>query len=321
MRLSLILILPLAAALVTPRLSAQAGASADTARLTFAWPIGTSADVTASRHRQRMSETSSDTSETRLAYRLHVVPHDGGQRITYSDFRLLGAEVANPAVSAAMAQLAELMPSFVVSDSGEFMGPANLSVLRATMDSVLAPIRAEMQGKQPELEQLLASLTSDEMLSMRAAEEWNALVGTWIDAELEVGSEYELEAMETVPLFGGMEVPMTYTLGAVRRLPCDSADSGNGCVELQMVSRPDPAAMTKVLARVFAGIMPDGEVVARNAQMNIENTVILIARPETLLPYRVTVTKEVKFALQTEGKREEAHQLDVRKQEFRYLVR
>lgn len=296
-----------------------AAAPGDTVRLAFGWPAGTKAQVSASRYRERVNGASADTSVAHATYELALEAAGDGYLVRYGGFRAAGPAAPDPGVEAVASRLATLVPSYRVSRAGEFQALNDPGALRAAIDSMLAPVRAELRTQNPEIDRLLASMLSDEMLAASAAEDWNVLVGAWVGAEFEVGSAYGAEVTEHLPLFGGIELPMTYELGAVRRLPCDSSDAGAGCVELQMITRPAPDAVREVVDRLFAAMQsPEATEAARSAEFDVENTVVLVARPETLLPYHLVVTKEVKLAMTIGGKRDDAYQLDIREQRFRY---
>jgi hypothetical protein len=162
-------------------------------------------------------------------------------------------------------------------------------------------------------------MTSDEVLAASAAQDWNLLVGTWVGAELEVGQAYVTSGEEPVPIFQNANVRFDYEFAVLRRLSCDSVavPTALDCVELQMVSKPDTAAMRQLVKKLATSLVPASEgVVFTN--INIENVVTLVARPETLLPVFLSVYKEVTTTARGEGKEEKLFQIDVRTQWYKY---
>lgn len=56
-------------------------------------------------------------------------------------------------------------------------------------------------------------MINEETLLASVAQEWNALVGAWAGAELEIGAEYGLSHEEPLALLGGALVPYDYVFG------------------------------------------------------------------------------------------------------------
>jgi hypothetical protein len=163
-------------------------------------------------------------------------------------------------------------------------------------------------------------MLSDDVLAASAAQEWNALVGTWVGAELEVGEVYGSEGEEPIPLFQNATVKFEYEFSAVRRMSCDSlaAPKARDCIELEMVSRPDTAAMRELLQRFMGTLAPDAAKDMGFTDFGVENVVTLVARPESLLPVSLVVAKEVTGTVRAEGKTERVYQLDVKSQRYIY---
>jgi hypothetical protein len=166
----------------------------------------------------------------------------------------------------------------------------------------------------------MSTLTSDAVLTAAVAQEWNALVGTWVGGELEVGEAYLTEGDEPIPAFGNAIVRFEYEFAALRRMSCDSvgAPSARDCVELQMVSKPDSAGMRQLLERVMGSLAPDVAKDMGFADFKVENVITLVARPESLLPVSLVVSKEVTGIVRSEGKTEKVYQLDVKSQKYTY---
>jgi hypothetical protein len=54
------------------------------------------------------------------------------------------------------------------------------------------------------------------------------------------------------------------------------------------------------------------------ADFKVENVITLVARPESLLPVSLVVSKEVTGIVRSEGKTEKVYQLDVKSQKYTY---
>ncbi|MGQ0713821.1 MAG: hypothetical protein ACT4PJ_08815 [Gemmatimonadaceae bacterium] len=304
--------------------AAPATPTPDVAKLTFAWPTPTRARVETQRYRERHTGDKHDTTAIRMSYRMTADREGTDYVIRFDDFQLPDANPGATGVTATATALIErlgaLVPSYRVSGEGEFTRLEAVEAIRAFMDSMFAPLLAKDGPPPPQLKQLLATMTSDEVLSSSAAQEWNALVGTWVGAELEVGEAYVTSGEEPVPIFQGANIHFDYEFSALRRMSCDSvtAPAARDCVELQMVSKPDSAAMRQFLQRFMSSIVPDAAGVGFT-NFDVENVVTLVARPESLLPVFLVVSKEVTGTMRAEGKEEQLYQLDVRTAKYTYV--
>lgn len=297
-------------------------ARVDTAKLTFKWPQSMRARVDVRRYRERDISGKHDTTDVAMSYRMSSARSGEEYVIRFDDLRLTGTDgVGLASDNAAFAErLGGFMPSYRVSAAGEFTRLESPATVRAFLDSMVTAMTSKQGPLPPQLKQLMTTMMSDEVLEGRAAEEWNALVGTWIGGQLEVGEVYSTEGEEPIPIFQNAVVKFEYEFSALRRMPCDSIakPAARDCIELQMVSRPDSAAMRQLLQRLLGAIVPDSAVAAGFTDFNVENVVTLVARPESLLPVHLTVSKEVTGAVREKGKTEKLYQIEVRTQKYTY---
>ena len=306
----------LAALLILPGTSlvAQTAASpADTVKLTFAWPANVTMPVVATKYRENLSDGTGDTTRSGLRYRFGLCEHPEGFEVLTSDLEVDGLDASDSSTAAQVARLTALIPSYIVNPEGDFKGLSDPARLRMGIDSLMAPVRAELRAASPGADSLLMEMLSAEMLASSVAQEWNALVGFWVGAELEVGSAYEFEQVERIPLFGGMDLPMRYEFGVVERTSCDSSAAEERCVDLVMVSEPDDSVAARLIAAVMSKLLPPGAVIADTGRrLTIRNTVHLVADPATLRPYHLLMTREIDLALLVDGTPSTGHRLDVR---------
>jgi hypothetical protein len=319
----------LALSLSPPTLGAQGAqrpTPVDTAKLTFAWPARTTARVEARKYRERKIDAKDDTTDVQLSYRMTAVRAGQEYVVRFDDFRL--PDGAPPGMQAELSTFANnvgaLVPAYRVSATGDFTRLESADAIRALLDSMIKRIEAEHGPIPPQATQVISNLRStmmsDAVLAASAAQEWNALVGTWTGAELEVGEVYANEGEEPIPIVPGSTIKFRYEFAALRRMSCDSvaAPTARDCIQLQMVSKPDSAAMHAFLSRLMHTLMPDSAKGVVFTEFNVENVVTLVARPETLLPISLEITKEVTGAVRSNGKLERMYQLDVRWQRYLY---
>lgn len=318
-------LLTLAVAAVLPTVSlAQRTANRvvpDTVRLTFRWPPVTNVRVEAHRYAEGFSEGKHDTTDVTISYRMTSQRSDSGYLIRFSDFAMPGELTGAPDDSSAAAVLNAFLPNYRVSLTGEFVGLESPELVRAVIDSLMRSRTDPSDPMPPQAQDLLRHVTSPAVLAAFAAEDWNELVGTWFDAEFEIGQVYTAESVEPYPLFPGAQVLMRFRYSALRRLACDSvaAPHARDCVELRAISAPDSAAMRALLDRMVSDLAPDKPDGIGFTSMSIVNDVRLIARPETLLPVHVVRTKRSSGSARTgAGKTETFYRLDIRSRTYRY---
>jgi len=257
--------------------------------LEFKWPIGLEATVEVSNLRER-GTTKKDTVTSALAYRMKTRADPQGMVVAYDSFRI-PVDAGSPSGMDVSAQLGVLLPNFVVSNSGEFVRVIGIEALRAMLDSMMAPALAKLAGN-PEALQMVRSVLSEPALTAIAAQDWNAMVGIWIGGKLVKGQTLENESAEPVPVMPDVSLPMLYEYTLLDWVPCVEGEAAKRCVEVEMLSYPDPDAVkdfvTKLLSK--AGAEAAGSVFET---FEIENQVLLVTDPKNLLPYRVTIAKSV----------------------------
>ncbi|MCG6988714.1 MAG: hypothetical protein LJF06_11110 [Gemmatimonadetes bacterium] len=271
--------------------------SGDTVRLAFGWTAGLHGEVQLTRVRiDGSGPARADTSTLRTTYSLAVSKVEDGLRVEVGDFKVPAIPESDE-TAAAIALISSFSPSYVLSPGGDLLrldGTEELVTrVRSMLDSMLT------EGKLPAMKEAVDSLVSEEALSAQLSEEWTALVGAWLDAELEVGSLYELETEEALPLPGNPVVPFKFEFGVIDRVPCDKEDQTTSCVELVMRSFPDPDVMKQFMKQFlkdFTNSMradrPEvPEMALRNLSVFSES--VLVTSPETLIPRTLSITKRV----------------------------
>src|SRR5919109_186147 len=189
--------------------AAPATSKPDTVKLGFAWPANVRARVDARRYRQRKTQSKHDTVDVSMSYRMTASRTGEEYLIVLDDFRLSGSDTV-PQRTLVAEQLGGFVPSYRVRASGEFARLESLKAMRAFLDSLMTSWTTKDGPLPPHVKQLITTLTSDAVLEARAAEEWNALVGMWIGAQLGVGEVYGLEGEEPIPVFQNAVVKYQY---------------------------------------------------------------------------------------------------------------
>jgi hypothetical protein len=158
------------------------------------------------------------------------------------------------------------------------------------------------------------------VLAAGAAEQWNAVAGTWVGADWELGESYATSIEEPIPMFPGFNMPMEYEFSASERIPCSKGKGRTTCVKLEMYSAPDTAQLRKVVGEIMKQLAPNLKDAASMLQnMTMLNEIELIAEPATLRPHSITRIKRVIVNAAEKGKAPEVNRrVDIRTARYRY---
>jgi len=308
---------------------AFAQAKADSVSLRFAWPIGMTARVDQEWTRMQVGPQRNDSVTVRSRYRLTVAAHPKGRLIQSDSFAItsLPAAASNRRAGDVdpqqfLARLGSVQPSYVVTTDGEFVGLEGVERTKRMLDSLFAPMMREMADAPAELKALMQSVTSPQTLTATAAQEWNALAGTWVGADWVVGEAYEASSEEPSPMIPGLKVPMRHEFSAAERVPCREGEPAKRCIRLEMISEPDSAALRKVMTDFMAKVAPkDANVAAAFQSMRVANELTVVADPRDLRPYAMALVKTVEVQ-GAGGPNEPAgrtRRVDIRTARYRYV--
>jgi len=293
----LVVLLTAAPAAIVTAQSAEEPAAVTPAivRPTFAWTPGLRAEVVTTRTRTRVSGNRTSRAMT-SRYTLQVASADDGLRIHFSDpvLKIEGDGVALPAGSQAqmVAQMADLLPDYLVSKDGTFAGVHDLPAVQRKVQAFLATVLPKEAAAAEVLAQVQAMVTSEAFLNARAAEQWNAVVGAWTGAELEVGAEYESSNTEPIPVLPGQHVLMRYRFSARRLLSCQRDGVARTCAELEMRSVADAADVKRMIQALMASLAGNAAAQAPAfTSIDVENVIRLVTEPEGLIPHSYTLTR------------------------------
>lgn len=308
-------------ALASAPLAAQEEEAADTVQLRFGWRPGMRADVEMEQVRIREMDGRRDSVRFASTYRVEVAEHPDGLAVTYEDMRWTELPDVQPELGRLFQAMAGTSSGgrarSIVSAGGEFVRVEGVEEVAREIEAALEPLFSEVEAVGlANLRQMLAGMISPEALGASAADEWNALVGAWLDADLEVGGVYELESTFQSPAFPGVDIPVTMEFRLVDWTPCTEADAAEPrCVELVMGSVPDAQAVAEAVRGFLAQAgLPMDQAEALFAQMAVETWVTLVTEPGTLRPHVMEIQRAVSM-----GEEEDAPlQIDSRTFVYRY---
>jgi len=300
-------------------------ARADSVTLTFDWPVGLRASVSHRRGQIQARGGRADSSVIEVRYRMAVETHPRGRRVSYSDFALppefdsLSGRVGPDAWAAIAGVFA---PPILIADSGDMLGLADPEGYVAAIRAVLAPhldsLPADSTGDRARA--FFERFLSPEVLTAQAASDWNLLVGFWIGARLERGVVLELTNEEPIPIFPGRTVPYHYLFGFEGREPCTEEARDSACVVLELITRPDSAAVRALVTSLVRDLVPGSAAAGFTyRRLEIENHIRLLTEPRGMIPHRLEIEQAASVEVEVPGEPVQAmSQIRARRLEFAY---
>lgn len=300
---------------------AQSAEDSPAVLLEFFWPPGLEASVTSVRtYTRTIEKRSSNTATSRFKFR--VESNGDSLRIRFAEpsVEFDGEFGGLPAEARAqiVAQFSNLMPDYFVTTAGEFAGIYDLQAYQARFKEYL--VTTLPRDSDPNLtDRLTALVASEAFLLSKTAEQWNTLVGLWVDAEFVFGEAITYESEEPLPLVPGETVLMHYSFSANRMVPCSRSGVDRDCVELEMRSTADSEDMQRMIESLLSRVAGDASLQLPTFQtLEIENVIRLVTEADGLVPHACTTTKTVRGTVAAVGKTQALEQIDSTEESFVY---
>jgi hypothetical protein len=280
----------------------------------FGWPVGTEASVDTYQRMVRAGDGSDSDIVIEGSYDFAVAAHDEGVLVRHGNFSTTNFSSVpelppeNP-LSVLYSRLGSVTPNYVVSPSGELIRVEGVEEMRDRMREALQPLVDSLPEQGAALNGMIQQLTSGDYLFNQLSEQWNLMVGFWIDAELELGAVYEFEDQAPSPLIPTELIPFVFQFSAAERVPCSDVHAPDSCVRFEFRSVPDP----DIVAELIKGWLEQLGAVGADAAIDSleqENTVSLIAEAGTLLPHRWEMSRSFSMTGKEDGDPTEATRSD-----------
>src|SRR5262245_34575698 len=218
-------------------LTARAGAAdpPEKISLRFNWPSPLALRVqrTFTRTEQRPDGKPPPTLRSTTTYIWRGARSGDAYRVAFTDFRVIEPE-PKPRSSDALIQLEHmtraiepLLPTLVVRDASEPPGVEDLAGVSRRINQVYQSIPG--LNDDPVAARMAKVLVSEEVLSQRAQQDWNAIVQAWAGAEADLGRVQEIEG-STATRADAVQNLFRYSIE--RRMPCASPRPQPACVRL-----------------------------------------------------------------------------------------
>lgn len=315
------LLLALAVGGMAPSLAAQDSARdsrSDVIVTRFDWPVGTHGEVTTYQRTVREGGGTDSDMTIEGSYEFDVESHPEGIRVRHGSFTTTAIESEpelppdNP-VRVLYESVGGVQPDYVVSPSGALLRVEGLDEMRDWMNGALAPVLDSLppsSGRQ--IRSMMDQLTSREYLFSQLSDQWQMMVGAWVDADLVIGEVYELESEAPSPLLPDRMIPFLLRFSAEERVPCSEDHPPGSCVRFRFRSFPDPDSTAALVRDLTAEL--GGAAGARAASMiesmEQENSVTLVAEPATLLTHRYHMRRTIRLGGQEDGREATSRRLD-----------
>ena len=257
----------------------------------FQWPAGMTATIETERSKTQTTPAGQKTTGTGMRYRMQVASHAQGRLITFDNFEPLRT-VFKASDAAAFEQLmTTMMPSLIVSNSGDFVRVTNLDKIRAFMREMIAEIKAESGGAPvpPNVTALLEGLASEQVLTNLAMQDWDMFAGAWAGYAGRIGEFKEVSSEEESPLAPDITIPMRTSFGAARQAPCEPGRAPDSCVVMQLRSSVAPGAMQSIVRKMMEGAK--GLEGVSFDRFDVITELSATIEPATGKPYKITSTR------------------------------
>jgi hypothetical protein len=276
----------------------------------FAWPVGIAVRVDSERSRERTGSGAAQPTQpaTKSSQTMRVLAHPEGRVIRF-DLAESSSEAARATALGWQPgeALLGLLPSFVVSEQGRLIRLENLQAYQKT----LSDRAAKVDGTQ----ELVARVTSEEALTALVGQEWELLVGSWLELPVKP-AKYDLENEQPTPFFPGLKVPMKITVEVNDPAPCSRGGAQRSCSNLAMTSRVDQAGLRPLFDKLTQG-MPDLQSV-RVERLDVVTIVRVKLETETMLPHDVSWERTMEMTMVDGKLRSDAKQVDRGTSRFTY---
>ena len=312
---------PLAAAAAAAAAARGEGGDPGTGKplaITFNWPVGMTAIVESERSRsQTMQGQAPKTTSMGVRYRMRVGAHRDGRVITYDGYEPMSGEFSQEGAAALEQALSTLMPSLIVSKTGEFLRVTDVAAMQKLMRELMGDLTEGGAQVPPNVKAMLDGMSSEEVLNGLASQEWQIFAGAWAGFEGRIGEMAEVDAEEPLPIMPGLTVPMRTSFGAVRQAPCVPGAAPDSCVIMQMRSSVAPGGMQALVQKLLEGAKGIPPVKFDRFDVNTDLKVTI--EPRTARPHKITSARSTEFTFRSpEGQSASVSQVEQRNYRITY---
>lgn len=266
-------------AVVSPLL----GLTARAETLRFAWPDGATAKVTARSHGRRVLPDKTIPWDMSSDFAMQI--RRTGDRLVVSRSGFNGWKgTLPPSAGGGAERFTDMIPTFIVSADGKFIGIEGHEAARKLMNSSVE----QSGGLNPVEGPLFKTFSSNAGIEAMARDHWSMLVPLWEQIELQPGASYELQSVAAVPQLGGGQIDITGEVGFVKEAPCGPGLAGRRCVHFGGETGPDKAQVTKIIESLLRRAGADApKITAFDVRFKVD----IVLDKATMLPQQLTLVR------------------------------
>jgi hypothetical protein len=295
--------------MILPVLSLNA--RAETVR--FAWPDGASATVRARSEGRRVPK-GGETRAWDMSCEFTMRVRRTGDRVVVSREGFSGWKgTLPPSFGGGAERFTDMIPTFIVSGDGKFLGIEGHDTARKLMNSSVE----QSGGLDAPSRNVFETLLSNAALEAMARDHWATLVVIWQDVELDPEASYELRSVTAVPQLGGGHININGMVKFVKETDCASGRAGQRCAHFQSETGADTEQLSKVIQTLIqeAGAGRP-TITAWDQRFNVD----IVVEKATGLPQQLTLTRFHALNVRMQG-REEGGSEEIKKTyTFNWLV-
>jgi hypothetical protein len=215
----------------------------------------------------------SDTSHSTMTSRLEISAHPSGVLVisgpaTNSAFARTAGNPASDVVEAAIYEGSR----FVVARNGVFQRAEDTVRTKAHMDSIMAPLAAQMQSMAPQLAEAVRGGVTGESITAAARTSWHELGGFIFGRSWAPGDSVRDSLVQALPTMPGVALTLWQTTRYIGQAACPAKSGARTCwrfdghTEIDVVGMR--VAMMKMIPALPASTTPDQLPVPVTASTN-----------------------------------------------------
>lgn len=303
MRLALAAALSMLLALPAPHAAAGKVAGQSVVRLRFAWPESAESSVTYTKVKK---QTGKPEQKFTARYTNRAEKKGAEWQLSGSGTTWEGTAPFPPAFVEEGMRAAEKVVQIVSADLSQ-VRLEGAEAVEAVFEKMFAGSNVPEAQRQRIMEMTRTAMVAE------ANEMWTLAVGFWLGADLPLGKIHTGESEGELPMAPGTVVKFQLRFVAKKRIPC-AGEKQPRCVELSLRSVPDPKSVKPALEKFVTSLVPPGQTPPKGLfeRVNMENDLVLVTEPATLVPHRIAWTKKAR--IRSMGKDAET----VDRSEYRY---
>ena len=266
----------------------------------FAWPDGASAKVQTRSEGRREGVGPLVTWNMSADFTTQVRRAGDRVVITRSDFSGWKGTLP-PSFGGGAERFTDMIPTFIVSAEGEFVGIEGQEAARKLMNQSVA----QSGGLDAISRNAFETMTSDNALRAMASDHWSLLVGLWQDIGLDPEAVYELRNVTSVPQLGGGQLEINGEVRFVKEAPCASGE-GRRCAHFRAETAANKEQVIKLIQSLMTRAGGGGGGAPTITGWDQRFKAEIVVDKATALPQQVTLTRLMTLEGTYRGRNERA---------------